>query len=227
MDTELVQTEESAAQNNEASMFTPLVVVIYYSLKEPANGLYFVMPDAYSAPKRLPHLYSNNSGAGARSWFPCVDKMHVKCSWELEITLPRTVEAALGFSEKICNQEMMAIASGDLIDHLIHPKNSLKKIFVYSVKTPVCASSIMLAIGPFESLEIPGWGSAASHHDASVPDTDEVERPAEGRLFGGGRTFYLAGRRTQVETTTAFLYQVSFTCYVTLYALCLGNLLTP
>jgi hypothetical protein len=124
--------------------------------------------------------------------------------------------------------DMIAIASGDLIDHVIHPSNPRKKICVYSLKTPVSAASIMLAIGPFECLDLPGWGTSSqpgtqgttfSGNDASVPDSDHhlnagsgsgTGRNSEGRFYGGGRTFVLPGRRAQAEHTIAFLNQVFY-----------------
>jgi transcription initiation factor TFIID subunit 2 len=155
----------------------------------------------------LPYLYVNNGAWGPRSWFPCVDKDNVKCTWELEITVPVDVDEALGFKTQL-NRGMVAIASGDLVDHLVHPINEKKKIFVYSISTPVAASSIILAVGPFESTGIRGWGrSNASQVDSSVPDLEEMDRPTEGRFSGGGRTFYLYGQRARVEQSTKFLHQ--------------------
>jgi hypothetical protein len=188
------------------------------------------MPDPYSAPKRYPHLYSSNLAAGARAWFPCVDHPHVKCPWIIELTFPRTLATAMpNFSSSFDTYDRMdliGIASGDLIDHVVHPTNPRKKICVYSLKTPVSASSIMFAIGPFECLDVPGWGTSSqpgnqSHssaaNDASVPDSDhqpttgsgrEVGRNSEGRFYGGGRTFVLPGRRSGAEHTISFLNQV-------------------
>ncbi len=106
---------------------------------------------------------------------------------------------------------MIVVASGDLVDHIIHPKDPFKKIFVYSLKTPVSAGSILMSIGPFECLDIPGWGVSTSggQADAMVPDSEELDGPpSEGRLFGGGRTFYLPGRREQVQHSTGFLHHV-------------------
>jgi hypothetical protein len=90
---------------------------------------------------------------------------------------------------------------------LIHPTNPSKKVFVFSCKNPVSATSILLAVGPFECLDIPGWGQTSQQLDSAVPDTDEMEKQ-ENRLFGGGRTFFLAGRKSQVENTVEFLHQV-------------------
>lgn len=158
-------------------------------------------------------MHVNNIAAGARSWFPCVDKPHVKCPWILEITIPRTVAKALDLTERACAQEMIAIASGDLVDHIVHPKDPFKKVFVYSLKTPVAAGSILLAVGPFECLDIPGWG-VSSQTDALVPDSEETEnQQLEGRLFGGGRTFYLPGRREQVQHSTGFLHHVRMSLF--------------
>ena len=199
------------------------MINITFVLKEPSYAMYFVMPDSYSAPKvfyrslkanaeqRLPHMYVNNAAGGPRSWFPCVDKDNVKCPWEIEITIPRTVGTSLGLGDNLPSPDMVAVASGDLVDHLIHPKDWSKKIFVYSLKTPVAASSILLAVGPFECLDIPGWGHSAAYHDAYVPDSNEIDRQSEKRMFGGGRTFYLTGRRAQVEHSFGFLYQVGYT----------------
>lgn len=186
-----------------------------------------MMPDPHSAPKRLPHLYTSTLAAGARSWFPCVDHPHVKCPWIIEITFPRTLAMASSSSSvrnsSLAHQDMIAVASGDLIDHVVHPSNPRKKICVYTLKTPVSASSIMLAIGPFECLDVPGWGvstggqgNTSGQYDASVPDADHHAssgghgRNTEGRFYGGGRTFYLPGRRAQAEHTISFLSQVRF-----------------
>ncbi len=71
------------------------------------------------------------------------------------IVVPRYVKDAVPknlrhhFDESELFREMMAVCSGDLVKQTISVGHS-SKTYHYSLSTPVSASSVLLAVGPFE-----------------------------------------------------------------------------
>lgn len=86
------QTPGPSFQAPTGPEFMPIVVHIEYSLRNPIDGIQFVLPtDAY--PYRVPHAFTTPSSPdAARCWVPCIDNPWEKCTWEFEFVVPRYLE---------------------------------------------------------------------------------------------------------------------------------------
>lgn len=159
------------------SDFVPIPVRIYYSITDPKEALQIVMPSD-EAPHRIPHIFSSATGPDAtRSWLPCVDSLWERCTWELQFIVPKTLDG----------ETMTVIASGDLIEKVIHPYNSNKSIFYFSQASATSAQHIGFAAGPFVMYDIP------------LAKRDE----ASGRAVA----FCLPGREEEMFNSVAVVHQ--------------------
>lgn len=73
-------------------VFTPISVKIEYEVVEPATGVRF---DTFFEDKRhLWNAFTANSElcCSAAYWMPCVNALDEKCTWELDISVPRRVK---------------------------------------------------------------------------------------------------------------------------------------
>ncbi|TFY68605.1 hypothetical protein EVJ58_g911 [Rhodofomes roseus] len=150
--------------------FNPITVNIAYSVRNPADGLQFVLPtDAY--PYRVPHVYTTPSCPdAARCWVPCIDNLWEKCTWEFEFVVPRFLEqredTPVDDEEPLEGESpTVVVCSGELVEQVAHPYNSNKTIFLFSQSTLTSVQHIAFAAGPFYVHPIPADLSAAE--DAS------------------------------------------------------------
>lgn len=45
------------------------------------------------SPQRIPHIFLNSSSYdAARHWIPCVDNLWERCTWEMDVIVPRFLE---------------------------------------------------------------------------------------------------------------------------------------
>ncbi|KAF8910047.1 TATA-binding protein associated factor Taf2 [Gymnopilus junonius] len=158
---------------SHASMpeFSPIVIHITYSLRNPVDGFEFVLPsDSY--PHRVPHAFTTPSSPdSARCWVPCIDNLWEKCTWEFEFVVPRYLE------ERVDNDDdepsdaspTIVVCSGDLVEQVAHPYNSNKTIFLFSQAVLTSAQHIAFAAGPFHLLSIPPDNSAEEPTGSSQP----------------------------------------------------------
>lgn len=79
----------------QEAVFTPITIKIDYVLSNPVSGLVF---DTMSEEPQLWNCFTTNSelGCGASFWVPCIDTLDEKCTWELEISVPKTVRDLQG-----------------------------------------------------------------------------------------------------------------------------------
>ncbi|KAG2046284.1 hypothetical protein BDR06DRAFT_1037833 [Suillus hirtellus] len=129
----------------------PLWFHIDFSLRNPVDGIQFVLPtDSY--PYRVPHVYTMPSSPdAARSWVPCVDNLWEKCTWEFEFVVPRYLEEpdpgqrgeSGDFEESQESIPTVVVCSGDLVEQACDP--------------PVLTSvqHVAFAAGPFHVHPIP------------------------------------------------------------------------
>eukprot|EP01135_Chromosphaera_perkinsii_P000827 Nk52_evm115s151 gene=Nk52_evmTU115s151 len=82
------------------------------------------------------HMYTSALPGLARMWFPCVDYVTERCPWVLQFT---------------CPGDCIAVSNGDLIETVVDEAKDRKR-YTYSLRRPVSASQISLAVGPFEVL---------------------------------------------------------------------------
>ncbi|EGO05242.1 hypothetical protein SERLA73DRAFT_82815 [Serpula lacrymans var. lacrymans S7.3] len=157
--------------------FMPITVNIVYSLRNPVDGIQFVLPtDSY--PYRAPHAYTTPSSPdAARCWVPCVDNLWEKCTWEFEFIVPRFLEEVevVNRSENGDVEDVresnptVVVCSGDLIEQVAHPNNSNKTIFLFSQTVLTSVQQIAFAAGPFHVYPIPSEHSSDDVSGASQP----------------------------------------------------------
>lgn len=73
------------------TIFTPLTLKIDYELDHPHSGVCF---DTVSNEPHLWNAYTTNSelNSSVSHWLPCIDSLDEKCTWEIEISLPKRVK---------------------------------------------------------------------------------------------------------------------------------------
>ena len=167
-------------------------VTIRYILRAPTQGAFFQVPsdDPSLSLSPFPFMYAFGQGDLARYWMPCVDSKSENVSWVLHIITPRYLSDAVPerlhsiFEPEELQQEILVVCSGQLEEQcLLH--NERQKLFQYSCRTPIPASTIMLAVGPFEICRIPGWETRLSAQGPAkdvenvVPDQDDDQLSQE------------------------------------------------
>ncbi|KAG8219438.1 hypothetical protein J3R82DRAFT_365 [Butyriboletus roseoflavus] len=177
--------------------FMPIVIRIGYSLRNPVDGIQFVLPtDAY--PYRIPHAYTiPSSPDAARCWVPCVDNFWEKCTWEFEFVVPRYLEEPDltqrdedgEYSERQEAMPTVVVCSGDLVEQIAHPNNSNKTIFLFSQTVLTSVQHVAFAAGPFHIYSI----TADSSEEASG-----VTQPLM-------HAFCLPGQESMLHISTSFL----------------------
>ena len=73
-------------------VYKPIQIKIVYELKNPKNGVNFITNDDIE--KNLWHAYTTNSeyNVSTSSWVPCLDNFNSRCTWSLEVSVPRTLK---------------------------------------------------------------------------------------------------------------------------------------
>ncbi|KAJ7292844.1 hypothetical protein C8J57DRAFT_1444279 [Mycena rebaudengoi] len=141
---------------NVVPEFSPIVINIAYSLRNPVDGFQFVFPtDSY--PYRVPHAYTTPSSPdAARCWVPCIDNLWEKCTWEFEFVVPRYLEEiSVQDDEPTDATPTMVVCSGELVQQVSHPYNSNKTIFLFSQAVLTSVQHVAFAAGPFHMYSIP------------------------------------------------------------------------
>lgn len=183
--------------NNVVKEYAPLTVKIFYSLRNPAEGLQFVLPsDAY--PFRVPHVYTSPTCPdAARCWVPCVDNLWERCTWEFEFVVPKYLEEPTSGSEDDGQEgsqgehPTVVVCSGELAEQVSHPHNSNKTIFLFSQTVLTSVQHIAWAAGPFHVHPIP------ADHNASE-DPSGVAQPLM-------HAFCLPGYESQLVNSVSFI----------------------
>ena len=120
--------------------FVPVIVRIEFTLGNIRDGFHFVGCDPED--QRFPHAYTTHSPlpGSSSAIFPCIDDVHEKCTWDLEITVPRTIgdirraakgggggrdtimtgisEADSGEIDEYSDLDLVVVCSGDLQDEV-------------------------------------------------------------------------------------------------------------
>ncbi|KAJ3797877.1 TATA-binding protein associated factor Taf2 [Lentinula aff. detonsa] len=185
--------EPQVQPSQQVAEFTPIVVKIAYSIRNPTEGIQFVLPTE-SHPYRVPHVYTTPSCPdAARCWVPCIDSFWEKCTWEFEFVVPRYLE------ERDLSQEddpsdvipTVAVCSGELVEQVAHPYNSNKTIFLFSQAVLTSVQHIAFATGPF--------------HLRSIPADNTADDPASSSSQPLIYTFCLAGQESFLTSSTSTL----------------------
>ncbi|GAB1524178.1 hypothetical protein RhiTH_007331 [Rhizoctonia solani] len=146
----------------------PFVLVIEYSIHDPAHGLEFVLPSE-SHPNFVPHVFTSPSTSdAARCWVPCLDNLWERSTWELVLIAPHSLERppsqpsdAMQLDQPTPEPEpepefpVVAVASAELTQVIVHPNDPSKRIHLFSQSLPTSVQHIGFAIGPFISHLVP------------------------------------------------------------------------
>ncbi|KAI9057062.1 hypothetical protein FKP32DRAFT_1598551 [Trametes sanguinea] len=186
--------------------YKQIEITITYSLRNPADGVQFVLPsDAY--PTRVPHVYTTPSSPdAARCWVPCIDNLWEKCAWDFEFVVPRSLEQHDPASDDEDEPEegdeypTVVICSGELVEQVAHPYNSSKTIFLFSQPVATSVQHIAWAAGPFHVHTIPTDLSA-------VEDASGTTQPLM-------NAFCLPGHESYLTSTVSFM-RSAMSFYVT------------
>ncbi|KAL8692528.1 MAG: hypothetical protein Q9218_002473 [Villophora microphyllina] len=83
--------------------FTPVVIVIEYTIPHIRDGIHFVGWGEEEL--RYPHAYSKSFSApgGSCCLFPCVDDLGARCTWEISIKCSKTVGDVFSPSPSVAN----------------------------------------------------------------------------------------------------------------------------
>ncbi|KAI6012544.1 hypothetical protein F5J12DRAFT_818579 [Pisolithus orientalis] len=192
------QTPGPSFQAPTGPEFMPIVVHIEYSLRNPIDGIQFVLPtDAY--PYRVPHAFTTPSSPdAARCWVPCIDNPWEKCTWEFEFVVPRYLEEPDpvqqsddgDFGEPHGSIPTVVVCTGDLVEQVSHPNNSNKTIFLFSQTVLTSVQHVAFAAGPF--------------HVYQIPSETTMEEPA-GAAQPAMHAFCLPGHESMLHTSASFL----------------------
>lgn len=87
-----------AADEEAVGVYAPLIVTISFVVRDPRTGVSFVGGHGSRLKKSFWHAYTTHApiGAATSHWLPCVDGLWSRCTWQFEITVPRTVGALGG-----------------------------------------------------------------------------------------------------------------------------------
>ncbi|POY76846.1 hypothetical protein BMF94_0098 [Rhodotorula taiwanensis] len=84
----------AADQGPKLDEFEPFTVAVEYEVTKPGIGIVVVGPDEAN-PSRFPHVFTSSlSDIAARTWVPCSDSPRDRCSWDLELVVPRVLASA-------------------------------------------------------------------------------------------------------------------------------------
>ncbi|KAJ1983367.1 hypothetical protein H4R34_001317 [Dimargaris verticillata] len=127
------------------------------------------LPDKIN-PHRLPllHTMSEMVPGTARSWLPCIDDIHTRCTWELLFIIPRSpvhhfnsgtrhahsTDAPLSHTIPLEWPEFTVVSSGELVEQVTHPTDMGKKILLYNLNVPTPACALTFIAGPLASIKI-------------------------------------------------------------------------
>lgn len=149
-----------------------------------------------------------------RSWLPCVDRMSERCTWDMEFIVPRKengisipeYDGEGSFDEE---NGMMVVCSGDVIEQVLHPTDSTKKIVRYSLSVPTPAPFIGFAVGPFEMIKLSP--QQLQEEVLTAADLDENQQQslmAEINMMCNIYAFGLPGFEEELNVTCSFLMHV-------------------
>ncbi|GAA5975739.1 hypothetical protein JCM10908_005265 [Rhodotorula pacifica] len=84
----------AAEQGPRLDEFEPFTIAVEYEVTKPGLGIVVVEPDDAN-PSRFPHVFTSSlSDIAARTWVPCSDSPRDRCSWDLELVVPRVLASA-------------------------------------------------------------------------------------------------------------------------------------
>jgi transcription initiation factor TFIID subunit 2 len=186
--------------------FTPLIINVGFSTDDVRDGVHFVAHGMVAG--RFPHAYTpkTNVPGSACCIFPCMEGLNARCTWDINIKVPRTVgDAIRGMASqeaiddgRVTNRvssppraaheerEMIVVCSGEDAGRTEDKQDASKTIFSFSCMSILSAQQIGFAIGPFEEIKL---------SDFRVPEDDVGQNAVE--VLG----YCLPGRSDELRNT--------------------------
>ncbi|KAF8469681.1 hypothetical protein BDZ91DRAFT_808721 [Kalaharituber pfeilii] len=200
------------------SAYTPLLVRIEFVVENIRDGFHFVGCDPDDL--RFPHAYTTHSPlpGSACALFPCIDDVHERCTWEIEITIPRTLgdirraarsdndsgvnspngtanaDQELDDIDEFSDLDMVLVCSGDLVDEAISSSDSSKKTLTFLQQNTIPAHHVSFAVGPFEKVNLSEFREVA-------------EDDAMGAIAVEVMGYCLPGREHELRNTCMFMHK--------------------
>lgn len=164
------------SKSTHNDIFTPIYLKIEYELVNPKNGVNFI---THSPDRRNWHAYTTNAthSISTSSWVPCIDNLWDRCTWSIEVNIPRTVKdignpRVVGSRTRLrarrrekddfeyeeddddADNRDLVVCCGDFnnVKETPHPIDRLKKVVSWSIFNPVCAHHVGWALGCFDSF---------------------------------------------------------------------------
>ncbi|CCE78783.1 Piso0_000812 [Millerozyma farinosa CBS 7064] len=80
------------SKNASGETYTPITIRIDYECVNPKNGVNFICNPKKD--KKFWHAYTINSSynISTSSWVPCIDNMWERCTWSVEVNVPRAIK---------------------------------------------------------------------------------------------------------------------------------------
>ncbi|EJC98793.1 uncharacterized protein FOMMEDRAFT_161628 [Fomitiporia mediterranea MF3/22] len=181
-----------------SSEFAPIQVRISYCLKNPVEGIQFILPsDAY--PYRVPHMYTTSSSPdAARCWIPCLDSLWERCIWDFKFIVPKTLEGTTDDMD-VDNDDLNVTPTVVLA----HPNNANKVIYHFKQDVPTSVQHVAFAAGPFCHHQIQlGQEQRSGHAEETVNSQIRVD------------TFCLPGYESSLSNMASFV-RSSLNSYIT------------
>ncbi|KAI8897387.1 hypothetical protein BC833DRAFT_49750 [Globomyces pollinis-pini] len=145
----------------------PFTLDIQYTLLNTSPSVSFFGP--FITPLKYPQLTIQNYKSQARWWMPCLDGLHDKYTLEFQFTLPGNVHA-INNNTVFQNLPMIVLCSGQLNGRVQHPTILDHVIYSYSVTTPISPASVVVSVGPFESIKFSYFKPIVKNDNSEVPD---------------------------------------------------------
>lgn len=140
---------EPSDSSLSGSPFAPIEIRVDYALtagSDELGGVVFRQGD--NSAGIAPHIFVDPTArTAARMWTPCVDHLWERCTWELEVVVPKHLAG---------NQDypITVVCSGELVEQIEHPHASNKTIFYYLQTNPTSVQHVAFAAGPFDIHQI-------------------------------------------------------------------------
>uniref|UniRef100_A0A060T3I1 Transcription initiation factor TFIID subunit 2 n=1 Tax=Blastobotrys adeninivorans TaxID=409370 RepID=A0A060T3I1_BLAAD len=166
--------------------YHPITLKIDFSLRDPKTGVNFVGGQDSNIRKEFWHAYTTHSpiGQATSNWIPCVDGLWEPCTWQIEISVPRTVGDIMKKKDNSNNEEtadavskdnemndndsedddnehdnnedleILVVGNNTASSEIAHPFDERKKVVSFDMFTPVSPQHIGFAVGAFVQTPI-------------------------------------------------------------------------
>lgn len=173
------------ALGDHSQVTKSITVKIDFSLAEPTTGINFVGGKNSNIKKNFWHAYTTNSpiGLATSSWVPCLDGFWELCTWQFEISIPRTVgdierpshvlhgapDTRMEEEDEANEADLVVVCAESSPTEIAHPVDSSKKIVAFEILSPTGAQHVGFSVGPFIQIPLPDF------KDDEGRDADELE----------------------------------------------------